>query len=135
MDRPRFSLWQLLLVAGLAFILGGSASIALYAYVTSFRSAMRDAREHERKQKLERKLSQERKLQHRQSQISAMSVRSMHRHNPSIASHPSSENMFGRSRVYDLEGISKDVMYNRDEPYYSTIDKKCTLQTFNIKDL
>ncbi|XP_060592403.1 uncharacterized protein LOC132747103 [Ruditapes philippinarum] len=166
MEKPRFSLAQMFLVGGLSFFLGGSASIALYCYVSSFRRAMREAKQNERKQKLERKMSEQR-LSKRQSQASIRTVPHMSSHtrlddgytsgrskfydvdtvirdspnrmsmgvSHSTPSQMSLDNVFGgRSKVYDVENVMKDNP-EQEETYYSTIDKKCALKTFTIKDL
>jgi hypothetical protein len=53
----------------------------------------------------------------------------------STPSQMSLDNVFGgRSKVYDVENVMKDNP-EQEEPYYSTIDKKCALKTFTIKDL
>lgn len=167
MQKTRFSLAQMFLVGGLCFILGGSASIALYCYVSSFRRAMIDAKQNERKRKLERKMSEQKQLAKRQSQTSVRTVPSMSSHmglddgfsagrsrfydvdtvirdspnratvgvSRSMPSQVSLDNVFigGRSKVYDVENVMNES--GQEEPYYSTIDKKCALKTFTIKDL
>ena len=169
MEKPRFNLAQMFLVGGLSFFLGGSASIALYCYVSSFRRAMRDAKQNERKRKLERKMSEQKGLSKRQSQTSIRTAPCMSSHtrlddgytsgrsrfydvdtivrdspnrmsmgvSHSTPSQMSLENVHvfgGRSKVYDVENVMKDNP-GQEEPYYSTIDKKCALKTFTIKDL
>ena len=149
MEKPRFSIAQLILVGGLSFFLGGSASIALYAYIASFRRAMKDAQEMEQKQKHQQKLREHDFLQKRQSQISMRHDSSICeqdfspkrqsqisiRHDPSIASYTSIDNIFGRNKVYDVENVMRESMFEKEEPFYSTLDKKCALKTFTIKDL
>lgn len=161
MEKPRFSLAQMFLVGGLSFFLGGSASIAFYCYVISFRRAMKEAKQNERKQAIERKLSERKQLGKRQSQTSMRMALSTSSHTglddgfisgrskfydidrrdstmrvtPSMTSQGSLDNAFsGRSKVYEVENIMKEPQ-SQVEPYYSTLDRKCALKTFTIKDL
>lgn len=89
---------------------------------------MREAKEADRAQKRAQKLREHQQLQKRQSQVSM-------RHEPSIASHASIDTVFGRNKVYDVENVMKDAMFDNGEQFYSTLDKKCALKTFTIKDL
>lgn len=86
---------------------------------------MREAKEADRAQKRAQKLREHQQLQKRQSQVSM-------RHEPSIAS---IDTVFGRNKVYDVENVMKDAMFDNGEQFYSTLDKKCALKTFTIKDL
>ena len=123
------------LVGGLSFILGASASLALYAYINSFRMAMRAAKEKEKRQKLEKAREQQRTLERRLSRHSMRSVRSVPARQPSFSSQVSLDNFFTlRNKMYDVGGVMRDADYNKEDRY-STLDRQCALKTFTIKDL
>lgn len=128
LEREQFNLAQMFLVGGLSFILGGSASLALYAYIHSFRMAMRDAKRREKLQKQEKVRQQQRTLERKLSRHSM-------KHQPSFSSQVSLDNFFTlRNKMYDVGAIMKDTDYNK-EGRYSTLDRQCALKTFTIKDL
>ena len=130
MEKGRFSLAQMFLVGGLSFILGGSASLALFAYVQSFRKAMKSAREEEKVTKIQKELKKQERNSRKISHISVKPV-------PSLSSQVSLDNVpvvCGRSKFYDIEGMMRESVYNGNQSF-STLDKNCKLKYFTVKDL
>ena len=128
LNREQFNLAQMFLVGGLSFFLGGSASLALYAYILSFKKAMADAKQREKVRKMEKKAQQVRHVERRLSRHSM-------KHQPSFSSQVSLENFFTlRNKMYDVDRVMRDYDYDKEDRY-STLDRQCALRTFTVKDL